>query len=701
MIIYKEYENIVYNWLNNKNKQDPNFTFSLRKKSSKDTRSDYFVGTEKSRYFALTFWTIPISGYEGSSGDCINLVFKISADYRTYCYDLKLTQTNTPQDNQNSSVLNLIKSLTKPIKENIGTSYVSDLSNKTLTIRSKPKKEKYTNLSEMLNDIDENLLKFIPLVNKHIEIEKKKNPEFVAYRISQNEFQSMQEKLQKRFEKHRSLENIRTHNYWIFQGNPNIYDVTSALKAGNLKSWKVAAHKDKIQIGDQVIIWQTSDNAGCYALAEVTSEVSVLEEEEIEQQYYKNPSNSKPTERVTIKILKNLVEEPILWSDIKDDPVFIEFKAGNQGTNFSASQKEFDTLLNWDQLNDSNTFSKIREKIKPTIFNEYITFVRSVIKTIGLKPKDPRVVYSVRGYSLNFIIGQKYCINVYISKNKENFGVISTKRISKNSEEYAGKSPKTYYNYVNKLELNLEELETVIDATKGVLNKTTKSGYSKSNNSEFENFLFGIEIRNKEEITMQYPKNLILYGPPGTGKTYKTKKLALEIIETREYSDSLEDRKIILEKYETYVESEHIHFSTFHQSMSYEDFIEGIKPKMNGGDDDEISYEIQDGIFKSICSKAKRANSINEDDNFDGTWEKLIELVKTQISNDKLLKIGSWEYGLSSKESLKYSSLNTPSQYSFTITKQNIKDAYQNKKARPSVVMVGRFFFRLFLLYKT
>ena len=50
MIIYKEYENIVYNWLNNKNKQDPNFTFSLRKKSSKDTRSDYFVGTEKSRY---------------------------------------------------------------------------------------------------------------------------------------------------------------------------------------------------------------------------------------------------------------------------------------------------------------------------------------------------------------------------------------------------------------------------------------------------------------------------------------------------------------------------------------------------------------------------------------------------------------------------------------------------------------------------
>src|SRR5690606_9380044 len=47
-------------------------------------------------------------------------------------------------------------------------------------------------------------------------------------------------------------------------------------------------------------------------------------------------------------------------------------------------------------------------------------------------------------------------------------------------------------------------------------------------------------------------------------------------------------------------------------------------------------------------------------------------------------KIGSWDYGLSSKESLKYSSLNTPSQYNFTITKKNVYDAYQGKQARPS-----------------
>ena len=44
-------------------------------------------------------------------------------------------------------------------------------------------------------------------------------------------------------------------------------------------------------------------------------------------------------------------------------------------------------------------------------------------------------------------------------------------------------------------------------------------------------------------------------------------------------------------------------FVTFHQSFSYEDFIEGIKPRL-GEDDNEIAYEIQDGIFKKLCLKA-------------------------------------------------------------------------------------------------
>lgn len=60
-------------------------------------------------------------------------------------------------------------------------------------------------------------------------------------------------------------------NYWIFQGNPK-FDFETALREEILTDWTVSAHKDKIKVGDKVILWITGDQSGCYALAEVTSE---------------------------------------------------------------------------------------------------------------------------------------------------------------------------------------------------------------------------------------------------------------------------------------------------------------------------------------------------------------------------------------------------------------------------------------------
>lgn len=46
-------------------------------------------------------------------------------------------------------------------------------------------------------------------------------------------------------------------------------------------------------------------------------------------------------------------------------------------------------------------------------------------------------------------------------------------------------------------------------------------------------------------------------------------------------------------------------FLTFHQSYSYEDFIEGIKPVVNSKAEGDIKYEVQSGIFKSLCQRAR------------------------------------------------------------------------------------------------
>ena len=103
--------------------------------------------------------------------------------------------------------------------------------------------------------------------------------------------------------------------------------------------------------------------------------------------------------------------------------------------------------------------------------------------------------------------------------------------------------------------------------------------------------------------------NQILYGAPGTGKTYTTKKLAIEIIDGKEQNEN--EREIILERYDELVESNSIYFTTFHQSMNYEDFIEGIKPKLNNENLTEITYEVKDGIFKKICNNDSE-NIINQ-----------------------------------------------------------------------------------------
>lgn len=159
--------------------------------------------------------------------------------------------------------------------------------------------------------------------------------------------------------------------------------------------------------------------------------------------------------------------------------------------------------------------------------------------------------------------------------------------------------------------------------------------YGNKNNKDDENE--GDTMPNTPTIKNP-PLNQILYGPPGTGKTYNTINKALEILGygvqddekskiTLDYDkikqklqkineskqgadlnsenlDSKSDRELAKLLFDYYCSTEQgqIEFVTFHQSFSYEEFVEGIKPVIK--DSGDMTYKLEPGIFKKICDKA-------------------------------------------------------------------------------------------------
>lgn len=136
--------------------------------------------------------------------------------------------------------------------------------------------------------------------------------------------------------------------------------------------------------------------------------------------------------------------------------------------------------------------------------------------------------------------------------------------------------------------------------------------------------------------TEKYPLNQILYGPPGTGKTYHTINRALEII-----GEDLEGKKRteIKNLFDSKVREGQIVFTTFHQSLDYEDFIEGIKPIEPTTEGGPVIYKVKDGIFKQLCNRISSSEKIadNQENNdsiksFNDLHSKFIEKLKEIVN---------------------------------------------------------------------
>lgn len=117
------------------------------------------------------------------------------------------------------------------------------------------------------------------------------------------------------------------------------------------------------------------------------------------------------------------------------------------------------------------------------------------------------------------------------------------------------------------------------------------------------------EVVVPQKVEKCAPLNQILFGPPGTGKTYNTVNMALDIVCPEGSQWEKEPRDKARKEYQIMLDAGQIVFVTFHQSMSYEDFIEGIKPEPTK--DGKITYAVKNGIFKELCAKAENDKSQN------------------------------------------------------------------------------------------
>lgn len=223
--------------------------------------------------------------------------------------------------------------------------------------------------------------------------------------------------------------------------------------------------------------------------------------------------------------------------------------------------------------------------------------------------------------------------------------LIPSELLSRDENSYKDLFECTDIEYLNKLYTRLSkggDLHQFNVRTQSRLPSASVGKYIEFLKSSMDNN----EIKKDEKHKIK-TKNIMLYGAPGVGKTHNYKRL-ITMIENGESEKTIFDT---ISKNETTSDFNYsnfdkakkdnrVEFVTFHQSYSYEDFIEGFRPNENG----DIELDKKGGVFKRIADKA-RENLLNskkskeELKNEKNILDKFQEYVSDKIEKNEKLKL--------------------------------------------------------------
>ena len=333
--------------------------------------------------------------------------------------------------------------------------------------------------------------------------------------------------------------------------------------------------------------------------------------------FYVDPETYFPINGPTKSYLEKMLGiSPIFktFSEYKSILDLIKFKSEKPFYQLSYEAWQWNNDLDKDLKDFKNAISKNKDHD----LEFYFDYLKELTYNLNLNEGDERVVFSCKGDYLNFNIGQRVSWRLD-PKNRRNklFHIMTDKKINENSSEFEG-SPNHYYHVFNEKDDLFSIKTSSINASKNELSRTLKSGFRKHNNKYFEKALYDKTFRSEylktkgmrnEETAIDL--NQIFFGPPGTGKTFHTINEAIKIADPEFYKIHKNDREKLKARFKLLSLNNdnesvgQIGFTTFHQSYSYEDFIEGIKPNEPKEGDKFLKYEIQEGVFKKICRLAE------------------------------------------------------------------------------------------------
>jgi len=452
-----------------------------------------------------------------------------------------------------------LKNLKKPLQQEFDFQYESPEDNKMYTYVTKPKKDSYTNIEELITDVNNDIDKIIPHVDAEIVKEQLSNPDFIAHRWTKEEFDKLVEKLEKRIskpdetsvfegfiEKVKNLLANENNTDFHFQKVHNNY--VWVKDSQNIIGNRIAHYEIVIRRGNINVELHFED---AKTKNQFKSLIGGLPND-IEWFKWSSAESIRTKESINIKNEK-------ATELIKNQLILIEKLIGNKARNV-LNQIKNNSPQDQKWLELKTTINKLNNQ-KQVI--NFFDSVKYVLKTLKIKPDDEILYSSSLNNSLQITIGNFYVTKLRKYKGNlligyyipvEHFSKLNSKYNLITNENSENKSNEVIWVETKTDTLNINDfLPAITERAKAIKNNQNKSPFNttweeKANkwiplvalDENLRAELFDDQLVKTNTFEMKEPVNTILYGPPGTGKTYKLKTEYFPKYTTKETSISPE-----------------------------------------------------------------------------------------------------------------------------------------------------------------